>query len=285
MKKLNQYLLVKYPLIWNTRAHIVFPIILVLHLLFYAAAYYAPMELSSMQDNWLLRVNDVITFSILVSVLLIILWLVYFLRNNPLKALYPLSGWAWFGQFLIILVTFYSSSTFFLTYQQGLYDRADLVASEVELLEELETANLAVSLIAFDKEEFDIYRNCDTLQARTERERAYDEAWDSTHLPTDEKVYYYEPYLTDVYFPPSYLHYCTRRFSLSQLDQSAMSISPRRSRAWLMNGNKDSVQMVFARFEELLKKYQIAYYFDFTEHVDRLFESAPNFEIDTFFYT
>lgn len=90
LKKINQKLLSQYPLLWNTKAVFVLPLAALIHLLFYLVGFFVPIQVDEL---WMQHYFEDFTetmISVLISTLIIIIWLVFYLRNNPFKSFYTL---------------------------------------------------------------------------------------------------------------------------------------------------------------------------------------------------
>lgn len=277
-KKLNQKLLSKYPLLWNTRIIYVLPAAILIHVLFYLVGFFTDFELSDLHNYRLFRDEDVILYSTLVTIVIVILWLVFYLRNNPFKSYYTLSKNYMFKEFLLIAIIFISSSTFFFSHKQGFYDRVTLKTHEINAAEEANLINLASHFIAFSIQDFDLYNCCDSIKARERRDSIR-----SAHIQS--KIYSEEPppYEQrirghDSEYPNSYLYYCQNKVDLyssyikDQFEISAIA------RHWLINNETDSVYQVLTELVQLCKKYGINYYFDPLQQVHECF-SDSNFAV------
>lgn len=136
MKKFHQCVLLHYPQLWNLRAHIVLPVIALLHIMFYISGYTSftvgeRLHMRSGADDHF--VDASIAFSILLSVLILLLWLVYYLRNNAFKSFYPVKRWYIAVEFAITFTVILSGISFFESYACGFWRSLRTHTAEIDV--------------------------------------------------------------------------------------------------------------------------------------------------------
>ncbi|HCS21265.1 MAG TPA: hypothetical protein DIW47_12015 [Bacteroidetes bacterium] len=242
---------------------------------------------SNFYESRIFRAEDVILFSCLLSVVILLIWLVYYLRNNPLKAHYPISKKYMFGEFMLLFLVFFSSATFFLTFRQGIYSQARSMTAHTDLVEEANAINLAFHFIPIDLDDFLSCRSCDSLKAREERREERLQIYEDSQKQGKSINYNYvdnEPLTYSDTLAPSYLNYC--QMMILNLDEGHLinkEENSRRAVSWLKGGNKDSVRMALSRLQELLQKYEVFHRFDPIRQADSVF-SSPGFMIRDWIY-
>lgn len=121
--RINQYLLERYPNIWNTRLVWMLLIALGIHILFFTGGYFTFITPASLHqqlyDFDVLNGNGAMLFAIAVTIILLVLWLVYLLKNNAFKNFYPTSRGKIFLSFFYYLVIIFACSTFHMSYMIG----------------------------------------------------------------------------------------------------------------------------------------------------------------------
>lgn len=258
--KINQYLITRYPLLWNTRIAFVLPVALLIHLFFYAAGYSNDIDLKDLSVDEYFRIEVVVLFSCLVTALLVIFWLIYYLRNNPFKSFYTVSRNYLFCEFLLIFLVFFSSNTFFLTYQQSLYDRVERNTRHVDLEKEANLFNLASRFLPTTDVFYRACESCDSALAK-------EEWWQNEGFKNkgDGKVGRYEAYLPyypcqDDSLPRTFLNYCQQMVHLSSeenlLDEFQLNAI---TRPWLTEGKRDSVLQLLEKTWLLCDTYGATY--------------------------
>ncbi|NHN27827.1 hypothetical protein FIA58_019285 [Flavobacterium jejuense] len=118
LKDIQKQLLLKYPLPWNTKFVPMLIIGVLFHLIFFGLGYFDGTIDFSNKINY-----DISTFSMLFGVLLciivIILWLVNYFKNNSLKSFYSKSRASLFYEWAQIFVICLLLITFYLPFQFG----------------------------------------------------------------------------------------------------------------------------------------------------------------------
>ncbi len=278
-EKFNQKLLLKYPLIWNTRVIPVLGAALIIHLLFYVAGYLSYLPLTHIADSAPFRMQSVTAFSVLVSIVMAILWLVFYLRNNPLKAHYGVSSNYLYAEFLILFFILFCGQSFFLTYQQGLYTKVRKAGTETDLLHEANRLNLFRHFVAFEDTGFPIDDCCDSVRRRLLPDsirvpmEIEARSTDSVSHPAFDR---YDPSKYELY-PQSYRYYCgaytspeTEPGTLNQFQVDSVAI------AWMDRGEEDSVRNLLNEVVDLCRKYGGAVKFNTDQHVREIFHDSNN---------
>jgi hypothetical protein len=120
--KFNQYLLEKYPTIWNTKIVWMLLASVIIHVLFFIIGYISHADPATLQK---FDVRDdyfdggMIFIHLIISVLMIVGWLILMFKNNAFKNFYPSSRGKLFLQFLQYFVIIFASTTFFFSYMTG----------------------------------------------------------------------------------------------------------------------------------------------------------------------
>ncbi|WP_261511518.1 hypothetical protein [Chryseobacterium paludis] len=122
INQLNQYLLERYPTIWNTKIVWMLLVSALIHILFFAIGYWSHMDPRSLQtysvkDDYFK--NGVIFIHLIISILMIVGWLIMMFKNNAFKNFYPVSKWKLFSQFVQYFIILFASTTFFFSYMIG----------------------------------------------------------------------------------------------------------------------------------------------------------------------
>ncbi|MCS3869207.1 hypothetical protein J3D55_002123 [Chryseobacterium ginsenosidimutans] len=120
--KFNQYLLEKYPTIWNTKIVWMLLASVIIHILFFIIGYISHADPVALQkfdvrDDYF--EGGMIFIHLIISVLMIVGWLILMFKNNAFKNFYPFSRGKLFLQFLQYFVIIFASTTFFFSYMTG----------------------------------------------------------------------------------------------------------------------------------------------------------------------
>lgn len=122
INKINQYLLEKYPTVWNTKIVWMLLAALFFHIIFFVIGYLSHIDPVSLQtfsvrDDYFR--NGVIFIHLIISILLIVGWLLMMFKNNAFKNFYPSSKGKLFGQFVQYFIIIFSCTTFYFSYMVG----------------------------------------------------------------------------------------------------------------------------------------------------------------------
>ena len=117
-KDIQKKLLLKYPLLWNTKFVPMVAIGLLLHLIFFGLGYLDGTIDFSNRNNLDIEVTCIL-FGVLLVIIIIILWLVNYFKNNSLKSFYSKSKYSLFYEWLQIFVVSTLLITFYLSFSVG----------------------------------------------------------------------------------------------------------------------------------------------------------------------
>lgn len=116
--KIQKQLLLKYPLLWNTKFVPMVCIGVLINLLYFFIGYAdGSINFKERYDSDL--DFTFFSFCFLISVVLLILWLVNYFRNNSLKSFYPKSKYSLFYEWIQILVIVLLLIGFFFPFEIG----------------------------------------------------------------------------------------------------------------------------------------------------------------------
>ncbi len=121
--KINQYLLERFPTIWNTRLVWMLLAALLLHAVFFVFGVFTLSNPEMLHERYVSMIffeNGSVFLSSIISVLLIVGWLIYMFKNNAFKNFYPTTKTKLFGQFMCYLLIVFSCTTFYLSYSYGI---------------------------------------------------------------------------------------------------------------------------------------------------------------------
>ena len=118
LKNIQKKLLLKYPLIWNTKLVPMLIFGIVLHVILFIFGYIdGTIDFSNKNNIDILAIANF--FGILVVILAIILWLVFYFKNNSLKSFYKKSKYSLFYEFIQILIICTLLTTFYIPFSIG----------------------------------------------------------------------------------------------------------------------------------------------------------------------
>lgn len=117
-KNIQKQLLLKYPLLWNTKFIPMVCIGVFINLIYFFIGY-ADGTINFKERYYSNLDFTFFSFSFLISIILIILWLVNYLKNNSFKSFYPKSKNALFYEWIQILIICLLLSAFYFPFEYG----------------------------------------------------------------------------------------------------------------------------------------------------------------------
>jgi hypothetical protein len=144
-KKVQKYLLINHPLLWNTKVVPAVSIALLLHILFFFIGYFDGTVNFASENQYDDGIGSgiVIFFSILVTLMFFVMWLVYYARNNAYKSFYRLTSAALYKEWLIIFLICLLNITYSVTYVTGKTLKIRSYYSKEEIEKRCETISMA----------------------------------------------------------------------------------------------------------------------------------------------
>lgn len=142
--KVNRYLIENHPTLWNTKIVWMLSIAAILHLFFFLFGMVILTDPESLQERSAFDIffeNGTIFFSVMVSIILLVGWLISLLKNNAFKNFYPTNRFSLFKQFIIYLIIIFASTTFYYSYTAGLKTYITIKYSDEDVLSEIALAN------------------------------------------------------------------------------------------------------------------------------------------------
>lgn len=271
IKRINQHLLTHYPLIWNTRIIWVLAANILLHLLFFLSGF---ATISSVDFTRFSKVEDVggvsmFTFSILCSLLVLIIWLIYYLRNNAFKNHYRIDKWYLLKEFLIILIIVISSISFFNSYNEGVRLKIRTITPMAEFRKELNIANHAMAYIPQNKNDYFILNDCE--YKKLPKERGFFSYTDTIETSLNPNAHLVKEALKrpDAFSYKNYCDLANNSYDYANND-SAEQIARIRNN-WIDYNRKDSIRQVIVSFLEICKKYNVEHRLDVDQLVNNIF--------------
>ena len=259
IKRINQYLLTHNPLLWNTRVLWIIAINIILHCFFFITGLLSitTKHIIDYSSVWSVGGPGLYTFSVLCSLLVIIIWLIYFLRNNAFKNFYRIGKWYLVKEFLIILAILFSTITYFESFNYGVKLKVRSITNVHTFANEVNIVNHAMAYIPTDRMPYFILNDCNE---RIKNNRGYyDEIITDTVTPNfNDPINIIVKQALRRPDAFSYKNYCklfSFRFPYPAID-SARKISSTKNE-WLDRHRSDSVRNLLRAFVAICKKYDI----------------------------
>ena len=238
-------MLLQFPLLWNTKFIPMICFGIVLHICFFGLGYINGSIDFSGRINY---ENDFISnlFGFLIVVVVLILWLVYYFKNNALKSFYSKSKNAlyfeWFQTFLILLLL----CSFYIPFKIGKQLHQKSYFSKVETIKRCETIGLA-----------DIF--IDGYFAQTEVDSVNSVLNDT--VVNEEIIYANIVYKDSMEFNSKKYH----EYSLmnrngqdfSVISREKDSLNEIEAKTWLQNNDQEAVKKFMDSYLKIVNQHQL----------------------------
>jgi len=237
-KNIQKYLLIHQPLLWNLKIVPISIMLVLFHILFFIIGYCnGTLNFVETERNYS-RDNESITifFGVLSALIILILWLVYYFKNNAFKSFYPKKNNSLFKEWLLILVICLLLSTFSASYISGKNLKIRSYFTETELKKRCEIISQASIFYEGsyqEPKEVEIKVN-DTLKS----------------VPLDYFIFQGKKY--DLY---SLLNKNVENFSIFNSKED--SIRKVTVKTWLVNNEKDKIKSLFSEYLKIAKEHQL----------------------------
>ena len=204
INKINQYLLERYPTIWNLRLVWVLGVTTLFHLLFFLIGfclYRNPAKFSDVNINNEFFNSGLFGVSMITSTLILVVWIVYLIKNNAFKSFYPTRGISLFMQFIAYFGVILYAITFFFSYHLGLICFVKTNYPDELVRKEINLINNTMPFLPFDIEEYELDK------------KMYPSPFDTLYCETDyNKIDLSKPYKE--YLDNYYQFYTVKRQSI-----------------------------------------------------------------------
>lgn len=143
-KKIDKYLLENHPVIWNTQFVWMLIIGLVFNLGFFLFGLFSfqnPIELQDFHFFFRYFTSVYVWIAVLAALLILILWLNQYFKQNAFKSHYPKTNSSLYKEFLIIFTLIFLLSGTYFSFTQGLEIRVKGFMSKVELDKKIDLVN------------------------------------------------------------------------------------------------------------------------------------------------
>ncbi|TCZ72200.1 hypothetical protein [Flaviaesturariibacter aridisoli] len=262
IRRINQYLRIHHPLLWNTRVLWVLLANLCLYLIFFLAGFLTVQarSIATYYSVWFVGGFGLPAFSTLCTVLVVVLWLLYYLRNNAFKNFYRIGRFHLLREFALILLIFFSSGIYYEFYMLGVQARVRTITSEATFVKELNQLNEGLAFVPTERAPYFLFNSC---SAQKEQLPTYYE--NTTYLPGSDEYASDSNYrmIADAVRRPdafSYNHYCTLAYLYTQYGglDSSLTVA-QRVQALIQGGRRDGIRRNIEAVEAICRKYGVRF--------------------------
>ena len=147
LKRINKYLLENHPLTWNTKIVWMSLVLIGAHLIFYCMGFFSFQNVSELSSEYSFfaryATHNVVWIGVLLSILIFILWLNSYFKQNAFKSFYPKSNKSLFMEFVWIFIICFMNISFYFSYTEGLRKSVSNSITTEELQHEVDIVNKA----------------------------------------------------------------------------------------------------------------------------------------------
>lgn len=164
IKKIQQYLLLHYPLIWNIRLVPMLLILIAIHLLIFGISFLSSEIVFKDYYYYYSMINSngtMYTASIFVGILILIGWLIFYMRNNAVKVFYPRKTINIFTEWGLTFIICLMITSLPISLSTGTISRWRMIASEKQTNKTLDMLQKAQVLIPEDMNEYTFNKELD----------------------------------------------------------------------------------------------------------------------------
>ncbi len=237
LKKIQHTLLLRYPLLWNMRVVPLLATILILHIIFFICGYCSGNVDFTVynSDEFDYRYSGTSAlFSILASILVVVGWLFFYLRNNAFKSFYPM-GKSLFREWLCLVLVCCLNISYMFSYNLGNDYGIQSYMPEKEFARRIDILSMASVF-------------CDN--ARKDDGRYTVKTKDGeTWMQRDWMLYNNKKYSLNSVFNRTLTEY-------SYQGREKDSLNEIRVKGWLEANRKDSVAWLMKEFEKIVHSHE-----------------------------
>lgn len=267
IKKIQQYLLLNYPILWNTK---IVPILLgtiIANILFFLIGYFfTSVDFNSGYNYFeVFTDNGLVYFGAIVSALLLfIIWLVFYSKNNSFKVFYPRKASSLYLEWLLSFIIIFSMTLFPYSYQKGTVYKARSYVTKTEMIKAIETLNMVKILIPSYKNSYfqeyptEVHQQNARMSLKGGNTQPYiDQAYiDSVTNSTASHNVYYEDYPN--FTQLSLLNYSNSYEEIYISDQYKFQINgTQKVKEWLIAQEKQNISDLMDAFLKLQEKHKL----------------------------
>lgn len=253
LNKIQKYLLLHHPLLWNMRIVPVLAFTILINILVFLIGY-SITKIDFTDTYYYSHYLDSVTlyFSLgLISVLTIIIWLIFYSKNNAFKSFYPQKSKSLYQEWLLIYFILFTAILPFFIVNIGSSMRVQSYASKSETIKAIETLNMVRILIPTDKTSY--YKQYPDEHQVVSKNRAMAINLDSVITSAEQQNIEYADYPN--FLQLSLLNYEGGRSIYINDDYGLNLKDVDTVKKWLVKEDKEAISHLMDDFLQLHKKH------------------------------
>ena len=134
LKKIQNYLLRNYPIVWNTKFIPMGITVIIFNIFFFFFGLFVGEDFND-YELYSTFINSFLFYliSFLASILILIIWLIFYFKNNGLKSFYPKNTKKLYLEWLLTFILISGNILYFYSYSQGIKFKVRSYASKEEV--------------------------------------------------------------------------------------------------------------------------------------------------------
>ena len=160
IKKINKYLVEHYPLIWNTKLVWMLAFAIIVHFTFFIAGFLSVNTQSDVSSHYNLEGfyydSPAFLIGVLTSIISLLIWIIFYLKNNAFKNFYPLKKGTLFIQFCILFLIFFTNITHYYSYKKGVTSKIKTLYNWNEIDTDIKKFNNAAIFFLKNRTNYEI---------------------------------------------------------------------------------------------------------------------------------
>ncbi|WP_395062285.1 hypothetical protein [Flavobacterium sp.] len=270
-KNIQKYLLINQPLLWNLKIVPASLILLSIDIIFFILGYLnGSIDFHETNDSYGSNTNEgiIIFFSVLVSILSTIIWIVYYFKNNALKSFYPKNNFSLFKEWLLILLICFLNCTYIIAFNFGKDTRVRGYYTESEAKKRCETLSQGSFFIEGSYSQH--YNNDNAVAYPDDMTTETVEAVVDSVKPKDHFYYRGNRYLNFSLIDKNINSY-------SFFDFKEDSLRKIKIKDWLIDNKKEEIRTIFKNYLAIAKEHNLKANIDQNKWLDLIYD-YPKFE-------
>ena len=263
-------LLLNRPLLWNTRIVQMLLLALFAHIIYFIIGYGSVHSIRFISNGYLNNFSEELILHFSTGVILfitVVIWLFWFLRNNPFKSFYPIKRSYLAFEFSIIFIIFFSLITIFNTFYYAQNLKLKNLTKDCNLVEDAEIVNMASCFLPYESIFFEKSNSCEAERIKDSIDALY--PYDPSLCEKENNVSYPNYESNDL----SYLNYCQVRISQFSNEYDSRFYHET-SKRWLIGHKKDSIRNILNKYIEIADKYRIRHALNANELTEYCFDDS-----------
>jgi hypothetical protein len=274
-KNIQKYLLINHPLLWNLKIVPVSAFLILFNIIFILLGYLnGAIDFTETDNDYSRNDNDdiIIFFSVMISILTAIVWLVYYLKNNALKSYYPKNNFSLFKEWLLILVVCFLNSSLIMAYLYGKDLKVRSYYTESEAKKRCEILSQGSFFVSGS---YSYHYNNDNYEGDAIVAAANYDVDTATAVVDSVKVKDHFFYRGRKYSNFSLLDKNINSYSFFGYNED--SLRKMKIKDWLFYNKKDSVKSLFKNYLAIVKEHKLKANIDEEKWTELVYD-YPKFE-------